>query len=466
MASRPPPGSAATAAAAAAAAAAELGAAVAAAAAAATSAQAAAAADLAIIKAIKEALPAASSSSEEVLVEAVEETTLQAADATLAKASELRLSMRPLPVKGERRKGVSAEAASSADGGPNDVSMTFEKHDKSEAVREVIAKATTSSAVFAALNDAQRNDVATAMREMKFQSGDTVIKQGDVGDNFYVVESGSYSVYLSQAGAEPVAAYYGGGTFGELALMYNCPRAASVICKEPGSCWALEHSAFRAIVMAANRGAVDANASFLKSVGLLSPLTDEQRAVIGSVLELIEYGPGETVVQQGDPADALFLVQSGELAVFQAEGDEPKGMEIGLLKQPEFFGEKSLEKEGEVELATIATVSHVKLLKLMRSHFTDLLGSLRDVIKFNFNKKVLVSMSIFSELSESEKSMLTESLVERTFEPEQPIIKQGEIGTAFYIIKSGSVRVTRKDDAGTEVVVKGKLVSCMPEMVA
>ena len=62
------------------------------------------------------------------------------------------------------------------------------------------------------------------MFEKKYTTGDKVIVQGDVGDNFYVVDNGEFDVILKQAGDKPVHTYQPGGNFGELALMYNCPR--------------------------------------------------------------------------------------------------------------------------------------------------------------------------------------------------------------------------------------------------
>ena len=51
-------------------------------------------------------------------------------------------------------------------------------------------------------------------------------------------------------------------------------------------------------------------------------------------------------------------------------------------------------------------------------------------------------MELFKELSDSEKVLLVESLVEVVFKADEPIIKQGEKGDAFYVIKSGAVKVT------------------------
>jgi len=52
---------------------------------------------------------------------------------------------------------------------------------------------------------------------------------GDAGDYFYVIESGTYEVFKTVDGeSKKVFEYKEAGSFGELALMYNCPRAATV----------------------------------------------------------------------------------------------------------------------------------------------------------------------------------------------------------------------------------------------
>lgn len=73
-------------------------------------------------------------------------------------------------------------------------------------------------------------EVLDAMFERTVQAGDYVIRQGDDGDNFYVIDSGAFHIYVA-SDAEAlrlVGQYSGSGSFGELALMYNMPRAATV----------------------------------------------------------------------------------------------------------------------------------------------------------------------------------------------------------------------------------------------
>ena len=54
-----------------------------------------------------------------------------------------------------------------------------------------------------------------------------------------------YAVFIEQAGAQPVLTYERGDSFGELALMYSCARAATVKCMSPGTLWGLDRISYR-----------------------------------------------------------------------------------------------------------------------------------------------------------------------------------------------------------------------------
>jgi len=93
--------------------------------------------------------------------------------------------------------------------------------------------------------------ILDAMFEVKVEPGDVVIKQGDDGDNFYVVERGKFQIYYTKENGEKQirGEYEDNGSFGELALMYNQPRAASVVALSHGSLWAMDRKTFRRIVL-------------------------------------------------------------------------------------------------------------------------------------------------------------------------------------------------------------------------
>jgi cAMP-dependent protein kinase regulator len=88
------------------------------------------------------------------------------------------------------------------------------------------------------------------MTYIKVRRGDAVIRQGDAGDNFYCVAYGEYDVSVVDSvigGSTKVAEVANGGSFGELALMYGSPRAATVTARTDGGLWALDRHAFRRV---------------------------------------------------------------------------------------------------------------------------------------------------------------------------------------------------------------------------
>ena len=74
-----------------------------------------------------------------------------------------------------------------------------------------------------------------------------MIRQGDVGDFFYVLDTGHCDINVEGVGK--VMDVGPGGSFGELALMYDAPRAATVTATEPSTTWALDQLTFKKTIM-------------------------------------------------------------------------------------------------------------------------------------------------------------------------------------------------------------------------
>lgn len=80
----------------------------------------------------------------------------------------------------------------------------------------------------------ERMQLADGLKNHKFKPGDYVVKQGEEGDTFFMVEEGdlvAMKVLKPGEAAKEVYAYKSGDYFGELALLNNKPRQASILCK-------------------------------------------------------------------------------------------------------------------------------------------------------------------------------------------------------------------------------------------
>lgn len=86
------------------------------------------------------------------------------------------------------------------------------------------------------------------MKQRDVEKGEIIIEEGDVGDNCYVIESGKFCFFEKAKGNAMVNQLGTGQIFGELALLYNCPRTATVQAATNSSVWILDRDTFRAIV--------------------------------------------------------------------------------------------------------------------------------------------------------------------------------------------------------------------------
>lgn len=107
------------------------------------------------------------------------------------------------------------------------------------------------SFLFNSLEENEMNTVLGAFEEKKFSAGETVITQGEQGDVLYYIEEGEldcYKCFKKEEGDVWLKLYNPGEAFGELALLYNAPRAATIKSKTDCILWALDRETFKNIV--------------------------------------------------------------------------------------------------------------------------------------------------------------------------------------------------------------------------
>jgi broad specificity phosphatase PhoE/CRP-like cAMP-binding protein len=110
---------------------------------------------------------------------------------------------------------------------------------------KMLSSAIKSGRVCAQFQDAEPHMIESLVDKMEyfeFISGEPVVKQGDAGTHFFVTDHGSLDIVVD---AVAVSTMVGSGQpFGELALLFNCPRKASVVATEPTGVWGVESRTF------------------------------------------------------------------------------------------------------------------------------------------------------------------------------------------------------------------------------
>jgi len=217
-------------------------------------------------------------------------------------------------------------------------------------------------------------------------TGSQVIVQGDVGDYFYIVEKGIFEVYVNPSGSvqpgegglgDLVGEIKAGGSFGELALMYNAPRAATVVSASPGcTLWALDRVTFRKILLESSFAKRRMYESFLAEVPLLSGLSPYERSKIADALESQKFSAGAAIIKEGDQGSTFYIVVDGEADAYKS------GQEGSVLhySKGDYFGELALLND-QPRAATVLATTDAKVAVLGKNAFQRMLGPVEGIMR-------------------------------------------------------------------------------------
>jgi len=170
------------------------------------------------------------------------------------------------------------------------------------------------SFMFSNLDDKERSIVIGAMEERKVSAGDSVITQGEDGDELFVVDSGELACFKKFPGNEEetyLKDYLSGDAFGELALLYNAPRAATIRAKTDALLWALDRATFKNIVKDAARKKREIYDDFLSKVDLLENIDAYERSQIADAFKTANFNNGDYVIREGDWGEVFYFVVEG-----------------------------------------------------------------------------------------------------------------------------------------------------------
>eukprot|EP01048_Picozoa_sp_COSAG05_P021864 COSAG05_NODE_4162_length_1646_cov_170.826761_1_plen_304_part_10 len=217
-----------------------------------------------------------------------------------------------------RRNSVSSEANRAAMASK----LVVAEHPKAPEEVEAIRAVLKDNFLFAHLDAATVGKVAMAMFQVEYKAGDVIIRQGADGDNFYVVAAGTCKCYVGSCDEVGLVSICGAGDgYGELSLMYDAPRAASVIADTDVVLWALDRSSFTVLLMQSAMDKRSAHRDFLDSVDVLTRLSAYDKMTIADAVSPVNYQDGDRIIEEGAPGEFVAIVAEGQVAISMANFD-------------------------------------------------------------------------------------------------------------------------------------------------
>jgi len=257
------------------------------------------------------------------------------------------------------------------------------------ALREVLKTSGQVEVLFGHLAPAVLEDVINAFQETTSVQGTDLIRQGDQGDCLYIIRDGEVDVFVNRPGPDGsvapgkgtrVVSLGNGKLFGELALMYMAPRAATVTVKSP-SCrlWTLDREPFRMLLVQASQKKMEQYEGWLHEIDILKALNQYELSKISECLESDCYDAGENIITQGQAGEKFFILEEGTCAAF-INGPEGEKQVKTYTQKGDYFGELALLRNEPRNATVRATGDGAEVLSMSKEDFTNLMGPIQDIL--------------------------------------------------------------------------------------
>uniref|UniRef100_A0A667YUC8 cGMP-dependent protein kinase n=1 Tax=Myripristis murdjan TaxID=586833 RepID=A0A667YUC8_9TELE len=274
------------------------------------------------------------------------------------------------------KAGVSAEPTSSSL-----QKFSFEKArvPKDASVKKLLTDALNKNQYLKRLELQQIKDMVECMYERTYQQGEYVTKQGEPGNHLFVLADGKLDVFQHNKLLTSIAVWT---TFGELAILYNCTRTASVRAVNKVRTWALDREVFQNIMRRTAEARHEQYRNFLRSVSLLANLPEDKLSKIVDCLEVEYYDKGEYIIREGEEGSTFYIIAQGKVKVTQSTEAHKLPQLINSLHRGEYFGEKALISDDVRSANIIAEENGVECLVIDRETFDQTVGTFNELQKY------------------------------------------------------------------------------------
>ena len=275
--------------------------------------------------------------------------------------------------------------------------------------------------LFSQLSDTALDKVLACAKSVTYATGSAIITEGDEGNCMFVLLDGGADV---EVGGKAVHHYSRGGYFGELSLIQNAPRTATVRASCDTTCMVLDKPTLEA--QGGGDFALLYVRHFIRSVPLLKGMDGKDVDSVAKALQISYYHEGQAIIKEGEQGDAIYFLVTGLAHVVRGSSKVLHAFYPG-----QYFGELAL-MDDVARSATILAAETSMCFVLHR----------RDVVAKTMHKldacRYLSSVPILQSMKDEELLNIANVLLVRFYTEGDEIFRQGDIGDKLYLIREGT----------------------------
>jgi HlyB family type I secretion system ABC transporter len=301
--------------------------------------------------------------------------------------------------------------------------------------------------------------VTSSFVPVDFSFGDTIVREGDDADSFFVLVSGKARIVKKAEQGEEIAlaTLRPGDSFGEMGLLDHSTRTATVRASSDVSTLRLDKAVFEALVRQSPgiRQYFELQIkhrkleNFFRHFTPFTRLPPEALQRLLAELEPLAVDEGTLVVRQGDRAGPMYIVEEGHLRVSTEQ--EGRRRYVAYLRKGDFFGEMSVFK-GIPRTANVEAVSACRLLLLRADTFRKLLAEFPDfqaqieerIAQYDFRRTARVPLDFAEEILPAETTAQEKVGLDQVEQGEEETEARGEAEGGPFAAEGRFVKTARR----------------------
>ena len=304
---------------------------------------------------------------------------------------------------------------------------------KNEQDLKLIISSLSKHFIFNSITDSQRDTIINRMKYLEIEAGQLIFEQNSKGSTFYIISLGRVEVLVD---SERKNSLKSGDSFGEMALLHDSPRSATICTLVKCALWTVDRQTFRATLEELNIKNHEENRSFLNSVPAFENLTEQQKDGLLSSLVVQKFSNGTRILNEGDAGDLFYIIKEGSVVCSQ------KGKDLRSLNKGNYFGEQALYYS-LTRTASVIAAEDVTLLALGQQSLKDCLGDNLPLIIYRNSVQIAFSKNEnMRKLAKEQQENLFAEMEIKSFPSGSVVINAGTSKKQWiYAIVKGSLKV-------------------------
>ena len=276
--------------------------------------------------------------------------------------------------------------------------------------------------------------------------GNPIVTQGDMGKDVFILYDGHCDVVIDGVVVSEISAP---AVFGELSLLYSIHRMATVVPTSKCQIYNIPGDIYKMLVFSKQIENKADIINILCQTEIFYGCSEKLYALLAQHVETIAVKKDRKIFSKGSAGNIFYIIVKGSVIVSDIGAYGSFGDVV--LNAGDYFGERSLVSS-EPRLADVTTTEDCTLLYIGREVFRSAMGECAEIVEKNLNVRILESIKLFDHIPNFQKKKLCDLFVVEKFVKGSKIIKEGEIGDKFYIMKEGRARVQKSGITVGELV--------------